>query len=277
MQNMLLATPILSDASTLSGSTASGSLGVDNLKTPSLKQVYRAANAGAVYIVSDLLTAKSINLVALVGHSGSSRSYARIRAATSEANLTAAPGYDSGNVPFRSHQSGYDAGWASGVQDEQYGSMDKNLFVRYFTAQTFRYWRIDIIDPNSVYLDIGRLYISQAWQPAVNMDYGAPAGWIDPSRDSRTVSGELIPLERKKYRYTEFTLSFASEDEMFDNAFEIERLRGATKDVLYINDPDATKHLQRRSFYGKMKGLQPISNHAFQLYSKTFRIEEITA
>lgn len=277
MQNMLLATPVLSDQAILSGSTASGSLGIGNLKTMSLKEIYRAADASSVYIVADLLSAKTINLVALIGHSGSSRSYARIRAATTEAGLTAAPVFDTGNVPFRSHQTGYDATWAAGVPDEQAGAMEKNMFMRYFAAQTFQFWRIDIVDPNSVYLDIGRLYVSKAWQPAVNMDYGAPAGWIDPSRKPRTVSGEVIPLERKKYRFTEFSLSYASEDEMFDNAFEIERIRGRTKDVLYINDPDATKHLQRRSFYGTMESLQPISNRVFQIFDKTFRIEEIPA
>ncbi|MCE6993050.1 hypothetical protein [Dyadobacter sp. CY323] len=275
MQNMLLATPILSDAATIIGSTASGSLGINNLKTPSLKEVYRAANAASVFIIADLGSAKTINMVALIGHSGSSRSYARIRGATSQANLTAAPGYDSGLVPFRSHQSGYDAGWASGVQDEQAGSLDRNMFFKKFADQTFRWWQIDIVDPNSVYLDIGRIYISKAWQPEVNMDYGLAEGWIDPSRKSRTVSGEMIPLERKKFRYADFTFSYATQDEVYNNAFEIERLRGRTKDVLYINDPDATAHLQRRSIYGTLEGFQPIINTAFSIFQKTFRIEEI--
>lgn len=275
MQNMLLAMPLLSDAAVLTGSTASGSLSINNLKTESLKEVYRAANASAVYIIADLGAAKTINMVALIGHSGSSRSYARIRAANTQAAVTSAPGYDSGLVPFRSHQSGYDTTWAAGVADEQAGALDKNMFFEKFDDQTFRYWQIDIVDPNSVYLDIGRIYISKAWQPAVNMDYGLSEGWIDPSRKTRTVSGEMVPLERKKYRYAELTFSYTSQDEIFNNAFEIERLRGRTKDVLYINDPDATTHLQRRSFYGTLESLQPIINPTFNLFQKTFRIEEI--
>jgi hypothetical protein len=275
MQNMLLATPILSDAAILSGSAASGDLSINNLQSMSLKQVYRAANAASVYIVADLGAAKQINLVSLIGHSGSSRSYARIRAATSEANLTAAPGYDSGLLPFRSHQSGYDATWASGVTDEEYGALDRNLFLKYFAPQTYRYWRIDIADPNSVYLDIGRLYISKAWQPVNNMNYGFAQGIIDPSRKARTVSGEMVPLERTKIRWSEFTLSFANEAEMYDNAFEIERLRGRTKDILFVHDPDAVAQLQRRTFYGAMESPQPIVNVTFGIFEKTFRIEEI--
>jgi hypothetical protein len=273
---MIIATPVLSDAATITGSTASGSLTIDNLKTMSLREVYRAASASAVTITVDLGAAKAINLFSLIGHSGSSRSYARVRAATSLANLTSSPGYDTGNVPFRSHQSGYDATWASGVSDEEAGAMDKNIFLRYFSTQTFRYWQVDISDPNSSYLDIGRIYVSKAWQPAVNMNYGFGDGWIDPSRKSRTVSGQIVPIERKKYRIAELTLSFGTKTEMYSNAFEIERLRGRTRDVLFTPDPDETTDLQRRTIYGTLENLQPIINSNYGIFEKTLRIEELT-
>lgn len=274
MQNMILATPVLSDAAAITGSASSGDLGIGNLKKMSLKQVYRAANASAVFIVVDLLAEKDFNLVALIGHSGSSRSYARVRAAASEADLTADPGFDTGDQPFRSHQTGYDGTWAAGVDDEENGALEKNMFMQYFPVETYRYLRIDIADPNSDYLDIGRLYVSKAWQPETNMDYGMNEGIVDPSRKTRTVSGEVMAVERRKWRYAEFTLGFASKSEMFDGVFKIENMRGRTKDVLFIIDPDETDHLQYRTYYGTMEN-QPFSHVNFGLFSKTFRIEEI--
>lgn len=279
MENMVLATPILSDAATISVSTSPATLPGANLQVMDIKQVWRALNPAAAYVVIDLLAAKEINLVALLSHSGSSRSFARVRAAAVEADLTTDPDYDSGLLPFRSHQEGYDASWASGVEDEEYGAHSKNHFILWLggNEQTFRYWRIDFQDPNSEYIDVGRLYVSKAWQPGTNMDYGNADGLIDPSRQVRTAGGVISSVERDKFRYREFKLSFANEDEMFDNAYEIERLRGATKDVLFIQDPTAKAHLQRRSIYGTMKALTPITNPQFSIYEKSFRIEEIPA
>jgi hypothetical protein len=275
MQNMLLACPVLSDNSTLTGSASSGALGINNLKEIDLKQVYRVNNTTA-FIVSDLGAYQKINFVAIVGHNGSSRSFARVRAANSMSDLTSNPTFDTGDVPFRSHQTGYDNLWAASVTDEDYGSMPKNLFFQYFHDINCRYWRIDIVDPDAKYIDLGRLYISQAWQPETNIDYGISHGLIDPSRKARTKAGSTVSVELSPYRYVDFKLGFGSEVEMFDHAFEFDRLRGRTKDVLFIHDPDAKAYLQKRSVYGTMESLQPVVNTAFDIFEKTFRIEEIT-
>lgn len=276
MANMILATPVYSDAATLSASNSPAGLSVGNLQKSSIGEVWRALDASAAYVVADLGASKPINLVALLGHTGSSRSFGRIRAASTEAALITAPAYDSGNIPLRSHQSGYDAAWAAGITDEQYGALETNHFLEWIqTSQNYRFWRIDIVDPLASYIDVGRLYISDAWQPITNMNYGMGEGFIDPSKVARTAGGRLSATERKKYRFTEFGLSFSNQNEMYDHAFEIDRLRGTTRDVLYIQDPEATNHLQRRSIYGVMKGMQPIINSNFSIFEKSYRIEEI--
>ncbi|AEP08883.1 hypothetical protein MICA_546 [Micavibrio aeruginosavorus ARL-13] len=273
---MLLATPVLSDAATLSASTYPASLPVGNLKRMPIGEVCRFIDPENAFIQIDLGTEKAVNLIALLGHNGSSRGYARVRAADVEADLLADPDYDSGNLPLRSHQSGYDETWASGVDDEQYGALDTNHFILHLdTAQNYRYWRIDMVDTEISYLDVGRLYMAKAFQPVTNMDYGVADGFIDPSTIARMVSGKNIANERPKYRFCELKLSFASEQEMYDIAFEIDRLRGTTRDVLFINDPSKKDTLQKRTIYGLMKGLAPIVNANFQLFEKSYRIEEI--
>lgn len=277
MGNFLLATSVLSDAASLTTSTAPATLPAANLQTRAIQEVFRASDASAAYIVADLGEAKDFNLVALLGHTGSSRSYARVRAAASEAALTAAPVYDSGNAPFRSHQSGYDAGWASGVSDEEYGALATNHFLDFIPAGLSLQWvRIDFVDPNQTYVDVGRLYIANAFQPSTNMNYGESLGFIDPSRTPRTAGGRLSPTERPKYRVQELTISFNSEDEMFDGVFDMENACGTTKDVLFVYDPDQLTHLQKRTIYGSLKSLQPIVHSNFGIFEKPFRIEEIT-
>lgn len=279
MGNMVLAMPALSDAATLTGSTSPATLPVSNLKTKSIGQVWRALDAQNAYVVIDLGAAKAVNLIALLGHSGSSRASGRIRAAASEADLTDNPAYDSGDLPLRSHQAGFDNTWAAGVADEEAGALDTNHFIQWLggNAETYRWWRIDVNDPNATYFDAGRLYLAHAWQPETNMNYGLSEGWIDPSRTGRTVGGKSMAVARPSFRWSEFTLSYASKEEMFNEAFDIDRLRGTTRDVLFIVDPDDLPNLQKRTIYGTLRGLQPVVNSSFSIFEKSFRIEEITA
>ncbi|MEE7442665.1 hypothetical protein MOR12E_28840 [Methylobacterium oryzae] len=227
--------------------------------------------------MADLGAAKAINLIALLGHNGSSRSYARIRGASTEAGLTGTPGYDSGNLPFRSHQTGYDAAWAAGVTNEQYGALATNHFIRFLTAaQTWRFWRIDITDPLASFIDVGRLYLSSAFQPQSNMSYGLQEGIGDPSRVGITKAGRISSRENPKRRYAELGLDFLSETEARDGLFDIEWAQGVTRDVLLIPDPDAGAYLQKRTIYGRMSQLNPALSTYFGIYEKTLRIEEIT-
>jgi hypothetical protein len=275
MSNILLATPILSDAASLTASTSPASLPVGNLQRTPIGEVWRSLDPENAYILADLGAAKEINLIALLGHNGSSRGYVRVRAAADIADVESDPDYDSGSLPLRSHQSGYDGTWASSVGDEEYGALETNHFILFLdSAETYRYWHIEIIDTEIEFLDVGRLYISKAFQPATNMDYGVQDGFTDPSQTVRTKSGKVIGNERPKYRWTEFKLSFGSKSEMYDHAFEIDRLRGSTRDVLFINDPSDKDMLQKRSLYGLVR-LSPIVNEYFKCFEKTYRIEEI--
>lgn len=267
MGNMLLATPIISDNAVITGSVTAGSLPIDNLKTSPIGHVARFSTPSSVIIQA--VISKPINLIAVLGHNGSTTGTSRVVAADTLAGLDTTPDYDSGLLPIRSNQPDYTG---SNID----GGLDTNHFILFLpVALNHQYWRVELSDPSVSYLDVGRFYLSNAWQPETNMDYGVAQGFIDPSIINRTVSGRIVPRQRPKYRYVDFQLSFASEQEIYDNAFEIDRLRGMTKDVLFINDPDNLPMIQKRSVYGTMQSLPPIVNSHFALFEKSFRIEEI--
>lgn len=267
MGNMLLAMPTISDSAIITGSSTAGDLPITNLKTAPIGQTARFLTPSAVNIQANI--SGEINLIAVLGHNGSATGTARVLAATTEAALDVAPDYDSGLLPIRSNQPDYTGSNIS-------GAMETNHFIHFLpSALDYQFWRVELSDPSLTYLDVGRFYLSKAWQPETNMDYGCQIGWVDPSTSSRTVSGRIVTMQRPKYRYVDFQLSFASEQEMYDNAFEIDRLRGTSKDVLFINDPDAMSMIQKRSVYGTMQSLSPIINAHFSLFEKSFRIEEI--
>ncbi len=297
MTNIILAYPF-SDTATLEGSVAPASMPVGNLKTMQPTEVYRILNPASAFINIDYQGAE-IDLIALLVHTATSTAYVRVRASNTLGNVESSPDYDSGNLPMRSNQTEYAAeadnvllengdavllenGDNISLEDSEAvlntdGAMAENNFILKLDSPVdYRYWRIDIYDTASSYLDIGRLYMSKAWQPNINIEYGAVISWADTSKIPQASSGQKVPLRRKKFRYTEFSMTFLSEDEALDYLFEFDRLRGITSDILYIKDISNKKQLQRQTIYGLMAALNPIGHDSFQLHSKSYRIEELT-
>lgn len=261
MSNFILATPILSDAATITGSEALGDMTIGNLQKRSLKRKYRTDELSSAEINIDLGSEKEINCIALIAHNASASGTVTVRAGDTEA----VNDYTSGNLALI---SGADVGH------------EKNLFLLFLeTSQTYRYWQLEIADASNPdgFFEAGRIYLANAFQPSTNMDYGEGQGFIDNSRVTRTISGEPIPTIRNPYGYAAFSLSFGSESEMYGALYDIDRLRGTSRDVLYVKNPEATTHLQRQYIYGLMAGLNPIVNATFGLFQKEYRIEEIPA
>src|SRR3546814_236006 len=99
MAGLYIATPVLSDAATLSTTgTVSSTLPLTNLQTMQPGEVCRFTSLTGIMIVADLGSAASINWIELINHNGTSAATWRIRGADTEGELTSDPGYDSGTV-----------------------------------------------------------------------------------------------------------------------------------------------------------------------------------
>lgn len=259
-----IATPRLSDAATLtSGGTIAASLPLANLQAMQPGKVCRFTDLSGMHIVADLGAAQEVNQVWLGYTNATSAATWRVRGATSEANLTASPGYDSGSADI----------WpVSGLDD-----WDTVNGLRWLsTAQTYRWWRIDIADAANPdgYFDIGRLYIAKAWQ-AGGIQFGWSLGWLDDSEIERARGGQMHPVERPRRRELSFTLHGKSEAQMYGDAFAIQRLRGRSRDVLVVRDPMQTTWLQHQTLYGLMTELRPIVNSTYKVFRQPYRVEEL--
>ena len=271
MGNPVIATPVLSDAAVLTASSAPATLPVTNLQTQPPSEAWRGLDTAASFIEADLGAAQPVNLVALLHTNLGSAGTWRIRAAASQAALTAAPVYDSTVI----------AAWpTSGL--ETWPLVNAVLWLG-SSPQTLRWWRIDLADAANPdgFLSAGRLFIADAWQPSRNLAYGWSIRWIDPSEVTRSLGGQAFPVARTPWRVFTFSLPIvatsqqAAEDELYGNAFELGRLRGISGDVFAIRDPDNTDQLQRQGMHALMTDLRPIVNDAFNLFTTRFAFEEL--
>jgi len=251
--NVLLATP-LSDDATITGTLAKGGNSLQNMQRRDLFRFYRTETTAQINI--DLGTAQEIDFISLISHNG-------------QGTVTIKAGTDN-------TVSDYNSGALDLITGTDVGN-NKNVFAASITAQTFRYWRLDISDSGNPdgYFQAGRLYLSKAFIPAVNASYGFKEGYVDRSRKRRTVAGSIIPTIRTPLRRAEWQLDFATEADMYGTARDIDFNRGTSQDLLFIPDMDDSTYFQKRYIYGTMDSIEPIVLPAFDIYRKAYKITEI--
>ena len=270
MANILFATTARVDAGTLTaGGTLADTLPIANLQAQQPGQVARWTSLTGMYVVADLLEAAAINLVALLAHNGTSAATWRIRAAATEADLTAAPGFDTGAV--------FESVWPSSGRPSP-GYDDERLHsIRYLSpAQSFRYWRIDVEDAANPagYFEAGRLVIDAAWQPERNLRHDWDLGHDDPAEPRLAALGHLWPgPESRPARVFECAVRGMTEDDAA-NGYEILRRRGRRGDLLVVRNPELTTHLQRNVVYGLLLEPGRVRRIAHNYYEQPFKLRE---
>lgn len=268
MANILIATTELVDAGTLTGGgTLADSLPATNLQTQQPGEAARWTSLTGMYFVLDLLAAAAVNVLALLAHNGTSAATWRWRGATSEANLTAAPGYDSGSVSLWPV-----TGWPAGYATEKLPSL-----IYLSPAQSFRWWRCDLDDAANPagYFQSGRLVVDAAWHPGKNLKSDWELGYIDPAQPETAARGHLWPgPESNPGREWDFTLRGLTEDDVFANGYELARKRGTRLDVLAIRNPSLTTHLHRNTVYGLMSGPGRIRRIGHNWYEQPWKLRE---
>lgn len=263
MSKILIASPALSDAATLTTNNELGTLPATNLQKMQPTKVYRTNSLDAIYMEMDLGSISPFNLVAMLYTNASSTATWQVRAANTQADLTAAPGYDSGILTH----------WASpGISD-----WDRTHAMLSTGQQSYQWIRIDIVDPANPdgYYQAGRIYISDAIIPSVNISLGWSLGWEDDSTTQDSLGGKTFVIPRQKRRLLNFSLDFLTEIEMNNDSFSLDRLRGKSKDIFVIKDIDDLSLRHSQSVCGLMKDLSPIIKSKFNIYRKRYAIREL--
>lgn len=232
MANILLATPILSDAATMTAGDETAAGPVTNLQKMQITDLWESDTTTS-FVEVDLTAVSAFNLVSLIHTNAAISDTWRVRTANSQAALTSAPTHDSGTLTINDkHATASVFYWISGGLNNQWVRVDISTAASPFRA--------------------GRLYIADALQPSVNYQYGVADGYDDDAQIDKTDGGNLIPTSGFNRSVLDFTVNISGETERHD-IHEFNRLRGASTDVLIVTDPAVTNNKQDYLYYGLLQ------------------------
>jgi hypothetical protein len=141
-----------------------------------------------------------------------------------------------------------------------------------------RYWRVEIDDQANPdgYIDIGRLYVWDAFVPSINYAYGNNGlSLVDGSISSKAVGGNKRFWRLPNKRRWQGQLDVLPEDEAFSAFWAMINLSGFDRECFVVPNPGDTANMQARSFAGRLFQIDPIAQAYFRRASAGFGIEEL--
>lgn len=284
MGNCMLGFPNRTDQAVLSGGAYVSTLPLQNLQNRVIGKVARTTNTAlsSTQFTIDLGRGMKAQILALRNHNLSIS--ARYRVVGSAVVDFSALAYDSGwndvwpvVYPFGALEWEDDNWYTGKYTDEEREGYTTELDHLLPMAKLARYWRVEIDDVENPagFVQVGRLFIGPAWQPTINMIYGASIGWETKTVVQEAKSGAEYFDVRTPYRVQKFTLDHMSQDEAFSQAFEIQRRAGIHGEIVFIHDPSDTVHSLRRRFMARLRTLTPIEYPYFDINSTAFELKEL--
>jgi hypothetical protein len=274
MQNCLFAWPdrLLDSASystVLSGGSWNTDFPLANLKSTLLSKKARSADAlaASTKFDSDLGTARAVRVIALLRHNAGSAATVRVRAYSDSGYTTLV--HDAGTVSF------WPEGYPAAEDKKRY---QEDFYIVLSSTQTARYWRTEIVDTANPagYFEMGRCIFAPAYQPAINMIYGANIGLTTDTSSDRSLGGVDYFDRREPRRVQQFTLNSLDEAEAFNNVFDMQWDRGIDRELLFVHDPgDTGIMLKRRAFLSTLRQLSAIEYPYGDVHSVGFEVGEV--
>jgi hypothetical protein len=184
-----------------------------------------------------------------------------------------------------------DTGWI--LNRREYGDGDlpqgADEFTRHVfaTDQEYRYWRVDMIDPeapdsdpptvdNGLAMEIGYLGLWQGHQFNLNPAYGAVQGWRSATQEQRSVGGARFTDRRTATRT--WGLSFPTHEQPDTDALDdITAFLDRDRPTLLVFDPADDSGFYRTDALGTLTSLGDREWATFRRFSGGLGIETIVA
>jgi hypothetical protein len=116
---------------------------------------------------------------------------------------------------------------------------DDYLVYIWESGQNYRYWRLYINDPDNAdgFIKIGRIFLGDYFEPAINFDYKKPIRLRDESQLISSFSGQVAAVEKPKFQEHAYSFILSSSD--ISSLKTIWETVGITVPYFIIEDADS--------------------------------------
>jgi hypothetical protein len=284
MSNAIIAYGNQIDVATLTGGSWLAALPLTNLKDRKIGKVARSTDATTAFTQFDIDFGgtRLMRVIGLIGHNLTTAGKYKITlsSAADFSVVVYTSGwvdvwpivYPSGTLPWGAPN------WWSGTYSAEEIAAYTGTIAHILTASTnARYVRIEFDDTANAdgYVQLGRVFAGDGWQPVRNMVYGASLGWIDRTEVQEALSGHESFNARRSPRIARFGLEAMAESEAMALGFELQRAMGVNKELMFVWDPADTTHALRRQFLGRLRVLSPIENVGPDRWRSPYEVKEL--
>lgn len=287
MSNVFLGYQNRIDECTLTLGSWSAGLPRANLQSRQLSKVARTADdaLASTLFLAAMTAQRPISVVALVRTNLSRAALFRVRIYT-DAGLTDEQ-YDSGWTDAFALWT-----WAFGTipwedphfwdgkptEDDLDGYFPRDVIHVLDYRRLGKYVKVEINDTANAdgYVEIGRAFIGDGWQPEYNMPYGSTGiQHADLSGVVAALGGAEFFAERDLVRTLRFELQYLSSAEAMQRVFDMQRISKTVNEVVVVFDPEDVPGAQRQAFLGRLQQLDAIRYPFVSKNASAFEIKEI--
>lgn len=256
--NAALVIDNLVDDGVISASTQALAMPAALLQSPHPSERWRSVG-NAAFIVLDKLSLQSSDTVMLSGLTCGPNATVRLRLSSIDASGATGDVLDTGAIANGAPQF-----------DVVY-----NTFVYLAAAPlSSRFTRIDISDPDALYVEAGILLDGLREEMRVNFAPGGGIQHVDRSRTSPTSSGQTLTWRDNTFRRVDLNFPWVEEAQRYGVIERLDRVKGRHDNVLLITEPQSA-NLARAAIYGLVTDVTAVSFGVISdLFGKQLRIDE---
>jgi hypothetical protein len=166
----------------------------------------------------------------------------------------------------------YDSGSISGGIAVGYGQSIVQIPPGTANAEFCRITIGDSTNPDN-HISAGLCFAGPTLTPANNFNYGAGNGWQDDSTVQVTKGGQEYFIQTPQYRTAQMTFGLLSEDEVFSEVMEIDRLASIQSNILLLPNPSSA-YLNKQAIFGRITKSDQPTHPDFGIHSKNYAIRE---
>lgn len=283
-EKIALAYPNYVDDYTLSGGSWTTSLPLTNLQNRVFSRVARTTDAleASTQFSGVYDPYRPLGAIALANHNMSSAANIRVVFYADTAKTTTI--YDSGVIPvwgavFNSIDLEWeDNNYWEGTPDQEDLENLNTLFVLFTPtiniAAAFDVFIYDESNPDG-YVEIGRLLVSDVWQPEINAKRGISFTHdINTEIESSLSNTEYFDV-RTPRRVVNFELDGLSVNEAFARLFRLQRNQGIDQEIIFAYNMLLTPEYYDRTFVGRLAQPDPITQPYIDRFESSVNLIEI--